>query len=59
MTERRLHALHLTRRACVVGASMALAVGLAAGPVQAQEKFPSKPIQVCLLYNISEPTRPY
>ncbi len=46
MTERSLHEHRLTRRACVVGASMALAVGLVAGPVQAQEKFPSKPIQV-------------
>ncbi|WP_316977103.1 Bug family tripartite tricarboxylate transporter substrate binding protein [Shumkonia mesophila] len=46
MTERSLHKHRLTRRACVVGASMALAVGLVAGPVQAQEKFPSKPIQV-------------
>lgn len=46
MTVRSLHEHRLTRRACVVGASMALAVGLVAGPVQAQEKYPSKPINV-------------
>jgi tripartite-type tricarboxylate transporter receptor subunit TctC len=36
----------LTRRACLLGASIVVAAGLAAGPVQAQEKFPSKPIEV-------------
>lgn len=46
MTERSLHEHRLTRRACMAGASMILAVGLVAGAAQAQEKFPSKPIQV-------------
>lgn len=46
MMERSLHEQRLTRRACMVGASMVLAVGLVAGSAQAQEKFPSKPIQV-------------
>ena len=46
MTERSLREYRLTRRACLVGASMVLAAGLVAGPAQAQEKFPSKPIQV-------------
>ncbi|MDX9861057.1 MAG: tripartite tricarboxylate transporter substrate binding protein [Rhodospirillales bacterium] len=46
MTKRSLHEHRLTRRACMVGASMVLAAGLVAGPAQAQEKFPSKPINV-------------
>ncbi len=46
MTERSLHEHRLTRRACMAGASMVLAIGLVAGGAQAQEKFPSKPIQV-------------
>lgn len=37
----------LTRCACLVGAStIIIAAGLVAGPVQAQEKFPSKPIEI-------------
>jgi len=46
MTERSLREYPLTRRACLVGASVALAVGLVAGPAVAQEKFPSKPINI-------------
>lgn len=46
MTERSLREYRLTRRACLVGASMVLAAGLVAGPVQAQEKFPDKAINV-------------
>lgn len=46
MTERSLHEHRLTRRACMAGASLILAVGLVAGAAQAQEKYPSKAISV-------------
>ncbi len=35
-----------TRRACLLGAAMALAMGVGAGTVQAGDKFPSKTIEV-------------
>lgn len=44
--QRTLRKYCLTRRACLVGASILVAAGLVAGPVHAQEKFPSKPIEV-------------
>lgn len=46
MTERSLREYRLTRRACLVGATVALATGLVAGTVQAEDKYPSKPIEV-------------
>lgn len=46
MTERSLREYPLTRRACMVGASAALAVGLMVGPALAQEKFPEKEVNV-------------
>lgn len=46
MTERSLREHRLTRRACLVGATVALATGLVAGTVQAEDKYPSKPISI-------------
>jgi len=43
--KRSLREYCLTRRACLIGASIVVA-SLVAGPVQAQGKFPSKPIQI-------------